>query len=68
MKSKVPAFQVLAAAPTREASAASSSDDEDKEAVVLRRYSEIWDSVLPNSLESVRYEEHGAALFQERIL
>ena len=56
MKSKVPAFQVLAAAPTREASAASSSDDEDKEAVVLRRYSEIWDSVLPKSLEGVRYE------------
>lgn len=51
----IPAFAVLAGAPTRECSAISSSDDEDKEANVLRRYSEIWESIpAKNSLECNR--------------
>ncbi|TNV81083.1 hypothetical protein FGO68_gene26 [Halteria grandinella] len=58
----IPAFAVLAGAPTRECSAISSSDDEDKEANVLRRYSEIWESIpAKNSLECNRQDWPSAA-------
>jgi len=49
----LPAFSVLAGAPTRDGSAISSSDEEDREDMVLRRYSEIWESIpARNSLSS----------------